>query len=414
MAQLGDGREARRDADVAVGGVEAVGVGCARRSHDDTGLGAERKRPFCRSRHRMIRHKVAAHRTGPAPDAQRRDLGVQCVEDGLEFRCENCRVAAHQLQRVCLVAQVADVAELVDLVIADGLDGNQALQIFLIFDRRRHDRHARAGEGDLRGRGEFVDHVGVSGLAAEGQNVAERDKIAENFVDTVRVIPHQREIGRGGTERGDAVDRAVGVDDAVGVGVLRHTPHPLDGGVADGRLDRIHVRPLGGHGDGDQLRAEGFRNAEMAVVAGRGTEKFHDRLLRPRAHGMAQAVGVGLGDEVVHERQAGVAADEYFLRLRTEQLGKQALRRRQTADLAVVPRVDPVVCAVGGVGKHGQNIAYHVELLPAGLAACHVQLEVQRLVMLKFFQQRGIFRLPLCGGQLLVRLHDINDLSGKL
>ena len=87
----------------------------------------------------------------------------------------------------------------------------------------------------------------------------------------------------------------------------------------------------------------------MPVVAGRRAEEAHDGLLRPRTRRVLQAVGVGLGDQIVHQVQAGVAADEDLLRLRAEDLRKEPLGRGQTGQLAVVARVNASVHAVGGV-----------------------------------------------------------------
>ena len=152
----------------------------------------------------------------------------------------------------------------------------------------------------------------------------------------------------------------------------------------------------------------------MAVVAGGGAEEFDDRFLRPRALGTAQSVGVCLGDQIVHQRQARVAADKNLLGLCPQQLGKQALCRRKSADLAVVAHVKRVVEAVRRVGQHGQDAAHKVELLTRGLATRHVKIQMQRLAAIEFFQQRGIFRPPLLRCKQFVRFHTIRILSVKI
>ena len=128
---------------------------------------------------------------------------------------------------------------------------------------------------------------------------------------------------------------------------------------------------------------------------------------------MQQAVGVGLGHQVVHQVQAGVAADEDLLRLRAEELGEQPLGRRDAGQLAVVADVQSVVDAVGRIGQNGQQVADHVELLAAGLAARHVERKLLRLIVGVARLQRGVFGAALLKRQGLIGLH-IGPLLRKL
>ena len=51
LLQLLHGREARRDADVAVGGVVSAGIGCSGGRHGHTGPGAQSERALRRTGH---------------------------------------------------------------------------------------------------------------------------------------------------------------------------------------------------------------------------------------------------------------------------------------------------------------------------------------------------------------------------
>ena len=105
--------------------------------------------------------------------------------------------------------------------------------------------HARAGEGDLGGGGELEHHVGASRLRADGQDVREaimgpKFRCVADTLDkeiapldiaswrrpkgAVGVVPHDEEIRRGGRQGRQAADGLLGVDDPLGVGVLRSSP----------------------------------------------------------------------------------------------------------------------------------------------------------------------------------------------
>ena len=314
-------------------------------------------------------------------------------------------MALHQGQNAGLVLEIAHMAELVDLVVADGLEGQQALVVLLVVPAGGHDGYACTGEGDLRRGGEFIDHIGVALLPAEGQNVAEGDKFAVDFVDAVGVVPHEGEVRRGRSEGGDTIHHGVAVDDTLRVGILGHAPHTLDRRVLDRFLHQIHIGALRRHGNGDHFHAKGSGNLKMPVIAGRGTEKFHCLLLAPGTLGMEQSVGIGLGNQVVHQVQAGVAAYQNFLRRGAEEIGKQALGRRDAGQLAVVTHIDGAVHAVGGVGQDGQHIADQVQLGLAGLSTGHIQGKATGLEVLIAFTQSGKLLLALRSSQLSIGFH---------
>ena len=316
----------------------------------------------------------------------------------------------HEFERVGLVLEIAHVAQGIDLVVGDGLDADELLQVGLVGLARGHDGEARAGQRHLRRGGEFVDHIGIARLAAECQDVPEGDEVAVKLVDAVGIVPHEGKIGRGGLQSRNARDGLVGIDDAVGVRILRHAPHALDSRILDSFFDQIHIRAGRGHGDGDELKAETLGHLEMAVVAGSGAEPFDALFLAPRLFAVQQAVGVGLGDRVVHELEARIAAGEDLRGLAAEDIGEQLTRALKTLELAVVAGVHAAVHALLGAGQRGQKAADHVELLLARLAACHVELEALGLPALVFGGHLVVFLLPLGSGKSHI-IHDDSPLQ---
>ena len=120
---------------------------------------------------------------------------------------------------------------------------------------------------------------------------------------------------------------------------------------------------------------------------------------------MEQAVGVGLGDGVVHQLQTGVAAHEHLLRPAAQDLREQPLGRRQAAELAVVAHVDTVGHVVLRLLHQAENIADQIQLRLAGLAPGHVQIQAPGLQLLVLPGHLGVFRLPLLGGHLGISSH---------
>ena len=215
--------------------------------------------------------------------------------------------------------------QLVGLVITDGLHRQQLAHIVQILRAGSHYRHACARQGDLGGRGELKHTVRMTGSGAHAQHIREGDKVAVKLVDTVSVIPHQQKIGCGRFHGGDAADGLITVNDAVGVGILGNAPHALDRRVLDQLLHHVHIRAGGQHGDGDHGHAEGLGDLEVPVIAGCGAQPLHFVQLAPRLLAVQQAVGIGLSNGVVHQLQAGIAADKHVFGLRAQNVGKQLL-----------------------------------------------------------------------------------------
>ena len=207
------------------------------------------------------------------------------------------------------------MAELVDLVISDGLDVDNRLQICQVRLTGSHNTHACTGEGHLAGGGKFIDHVGVAVFGAEGQNIHKGHKVALKLVDAVSIVPHEHKVRGCGLHGGDTADSLVGVHHALGVGVLGHIPHTLHGGILDKLLHSIHVGSVSSHGNGNKLCPEGLRHLKMPVIARCRAQPLHLLQLAPGLLGVKQAVGIRLGNGIIHKLQTGVAAHEALLRL---------------------------------------------------------------------------------------------------
>ena len=183
-------------------------------------------------------------------------------------------------------ADVRDVSNRVVSILqgngGNGLNADELGHVLHVGLAARKARNARAGERHLARGSELENHVGVAVLLALAQNILERDELAVELVDAVGVVPHQQEVRRGRLHLCDALDGLVGVDDAVGVRVLRHVPHALDARVLDEVFDNVHVGAVFGHRDGDELKAEALGHLEVAVIARRGAEPFDALFLAPR------------------------------------------------------------------------------------------------------------------------------------
>ena len=216
-------------------------------------------------------------------------------------------------------------------------------------------------------------------------------------MDAVGVVPHEQEVGSRGLHLRNTLDGLVGVDDAVGVRVLRHVPHALDARVPDEVFDNVHVGTVFGHGNGDELKAEAFGDLEVAVISRGGAEPLDVLFFAPRLFAVQKAVGVGLGNGVVHELKACVTAHEDLRDLAAEKFGKQRACALQALELAVVARVHAANDAVGRIAQHRQQAVGELKLLFARLAARHIELEPLGLPALVFGGYLVVFALAMVG-----------------
>ena len=143
----------------------------------------------------------------------------------------------------------------------------------------------------------------------------------------------------------------------------------------------------------------------MPVIAGGGAQELHHGLPAPGALAVEQAMGIGLGDGIVHQLQAGVAAHEHLLRPAAQDLREQPLGGGQATEFAVVTHVDAVGYVVFRLLHQAENIADQIQLRLTGLAPGHVQIQSPGLQLLVLPGHLGVFRLPLLGGHLGISSH---------
>ena len=113
----------------------------------------------------------------------------------------------------------------------------------------------------------------------------------------------------------------------------------------------------------------------------------------------------GAVDHAVHQLQTGVAAYKNLLGLAVQNVCEQALCLRQTGQSAVIADVDTVNNVILRLLEHVENIRDHIQLVLAGLAAGHVQLESLCLQVLKGSLKGCVFRPPLVQCHVFVSSH---------
>jgi hypothetical protein len=272
------------------------------------------------------------------------------------------------------VAQEADVAELVELVRADAAASGLSEIPFHVGGRGGQHREAGAGQRDLRRRGEHDRPVGMSGLRAGLQDVAEVGPRLGEVMHRVGVVPQDAEVGRSGLQRGEPPHGLVGIGLAARIRVLRHAPDALHRRVGGLALDDIHVRPLPRHRDRDHADAEALAQGEVAVVAGHGAEDRDRLLLRPRPLPAGHALQQGVDEHVVHQREARIVGDDDLLRPGPEDGGEQGAGLVQALEITVVARIRAVLGGGVAVARQRQHLGGEVELIGGGFAAGHVEL----------------------------------------
>ena len=118
-------------------------------------------------------------------------------------------------------------------------------------------------------------------------------------------------------------------------------------------------------------------------------------------------MGERLGDGVVHQLQAGVAAHEHLLRLAAQNVGKQGLGGGDAGHLAIVAGLDAVGDKVLRLGQQAENGCDQVQLGLAGLAPGHIQAETHGLELFVFRLHGGVFRLTLLKAHVCIFFHCI-------
>ena len=193
-------------------------------------------------------------------------------------------------------------------------------------------------------------------------------------MDAVRVVPHDAEVGGGSPHGAETVHGFIAVNDALGVGVQGNAPDALDGRIFRHQFfHQIHIGSVFGHGNGDHFDTQILADAEVAVVTGAGTEEFDFIQLGPG--------GVPAGAEehetdhgIIHQIEAGVAADNDLFRGDVQQTGEQFFCFRDAIEPAVVPCVHAIFCDIFCQGE--EDPVGQVKLRARGFATGHIQFQV--------------------------------------
>ena len=181
----------------------------------------------------------------------------------------------HVHQGGCPILQKQRMAQLVYLIKADGLGGYQLLHVRHIRLAARKARNTASWEGYLGRGSEFKYHIRIAGLAAQRQNIPKGAEFSVKLVDTVGVVPHEQEVRRRRLKMRNTVDDLVAVDYTVGIGILRHAPHTLYGGILYNLLHHVHIRAVIVHGDSYEFHSKRLSDFEVAVIAGRRAKPLY-------------------------------------------------------------------------------------------------------------------------------------------
>ena len=216
---------------------------------------------------------------------------------------------------------------------------------------------------------------GIAVARASLVDVRDADALRRQVMHGIGVVPEQPEVGGRGGHAREPLDGLLRVHGAGRVAVLRHAPHALDLRIrGDQLLDRVHVGTVVAQRHGDHLDAELVADRKVPVVAGHGADESDARLLRPRPHAVARALEQRVHDCVVHQTEAGIAADDHAIGRHVVDRREQRAQLRQTLQLAVVAAVDRAGHVVASAG-HLQQLVAQIELCRRRLAARQVQLQ---------------------------------------
>ena len=393
--------------------VLAIGPGGACRGEGDAHLAAQGAHTLGGALGAVETHEIAAARMRPGGATGAVQALMQLGIDALEARAHELGMTTHMGAHGVQVGQEAHVTQLVELVGADKTGLQMVRDLLDDHGRGGNKTHASTGEGDLGGGGEGDHAILVASLARGVEDVKELVALVIQVMHAVGVVPEDAEIGGGRLHRGEATDRLVGVGVARGVGVLGDAPDALDTLIGrDEALDLVHVRTVLDHTHGNVLDAQILGDAEVAIVAGRGTEELDTRAvvrggeLGPRSMA-ARALEPAHGHGIMLDQQTGATEHERLGRIDAQKLPGERAGGGDALEATVVAAVHAAVGKVGVSAEQVEHGARDGHLLGRRLAASHIELELARLDL-------GDTRLEIVdgGGQLGVvhrlihRLHD--------
>ena len=316
---------------------------------------------------------------------------------GLELRADDGRVFLHMFGQPVDVLEETHVAELVYLVVADRLVLQLIQDVFHIVGRGCQRGDATSREGDLGGRRDLVDQIGISRALAFRQDL---DQVVllrvVQMMYAVSIVPEDTEVRCGRFQPREPTYSLIAVGDAGRVRVFRHTPDAFDGFVFGNEFfHNVHIRAGLCHRHRDHFDPKVFRDGKVAIVAGHRAEEFHTVQFSPGriAH---DAVCDGTGNGVIHHIQGRIAVNDDRIRRVLHHITQQNACFVNAGQNAVVAAVGAVFAEQIHTGIQDIHHAHgEVELLLGWLPAAHIQVHVQSLLMsishLQFDQLAGQF-----------------------
>ena len=244
----------------------------------------------------------------------------------------------HVGQQPRVILEEPRMPQLVQLIRPNGGELQKRLDVDEVRGAGRHRRNTGARERDLAGGAELIDQIRMSGLFTLRDDIRYLVALPVEAVDAVGVIPEDAEICRCGPQVGKASDHIITEHDPGGILVFRHTPDTLHRLVLHQTLHQCHIRAVFIHRHRDQLEAEMLRNGKVPVIARHGTQELTSRHLLPRC-AAADALGHAVADDLIHQRQAAVAAHDGMGGVGPHHVCQQPLGLRDTVKAAVVAAV---------------------------------------------------------------------------
>ena len=137
----------------------------------------------------------------------------------------------------------------------------------------------------------------------------------------------------------------------------------------------------------------------MTVIAGHRAEELHLVLFQPGLVHTGGAKDHQTVHGVIHKGQAGVAPGQHLLHRHFQQIGKHLPAGRNAFQCAVVAGIQSLIHGVLTGLDHRQHPFTGIQLVGAGLAPGHIQLQALGLVAFVLFVElfQFFFQFSPCG-----------------
>ncbi len=149
----------------------------------------------------------------------------------------------------------------------------------------------------------------------------------------------------------------------------------------------------------------------MPIVAGDGADERHARFLGPRPRAVASPLEQREHDSVVHQREAGVIADNDAIRRDVERGRQQCPQFRQSLQCTVIAAVRLVGGSVITLSGQPEQIFAQFQLFQRGFAACEVEREALLFERLVVFARPSVEVAQICSTELSEHSHAIRRMK---